>query len=192
MLPQAARRARDARLQRPPGVAGAGVPWCAGRGGTQQAVAAFLLAGARGGSLASVRVGGQVTVQKEGPQGPCTSGVAARCRPLVVGAAAVLQFFGGGFAMFNQVLQFLSRRQRHASFLRLSSVLSLPPSHPGAELFVAVMDPRGTTAKRQKWGRFLPHQRANVDQVPLPFVNDMEDTLDEEKGADRVEIDVCV
>ena len=55
-----------------------------------------------------------------------------------------------------------------------------------------VMDPRGTTAKRQKWGRFLPHQRANVDQVPLPFVNDMEDTLDEEKGADRVEIDVCV
>jgi hypothetical protein len=45
--------------------------------------------------------------------------------------------------------------------------------------------PRGTTAKRQKWGRFLPHQRANVDQVSLPFVNDMEDTL-EEKGADRV------
>ena len=38
---------------------------------------------------------------------------------------------------------------------------------------------------------FLPHQRANVDQVPLPFVNDMEDTLDEEKGADRVER-VCV
>ena len=27
---------------------------------------------------------------------------------------------------------------------------------------------------RRKWGRFLPHQRANVDQVPLPFVNDME------------------
>jgi hypothetical protein len=27
------------------------------------------------------------------------------------------------------------------------------------------MDPRGTTAKRQKWGRFLPHQRANVDQM---------------------------
>ena len=34
----------------------------------------------------------------------------------------------------------------------------------------------------------MPHQRANVDQVPLPFVNDMEETLDrvEEKGADRV------
>ena len=49
------------------------------------------------------------------------------------------------------------------------------------------MDPRGTTAKRRKCGRFLPHQRANVDQVPLPFVNDMEETLDE-KGADRVTI----
>ena len=44
------------------------------------------------------------------------------------------------------------------------------------------MDPRGMTAKRQKWGRFLPYQRTKVDQVPLPFVNDMEDTL-EEKGA---------
>ena len=42
-----------------------------------------------------------------------------------------------------------------------------------------VMDPRGTSAKRRKWGRFLPHQRANVDQVPLPFANDMEDTLEE-------------
>ena len=31
----------------------------------------------------------------------------------------------------------------------------------------------------------MPHQRANVDQVPLPFVNDMEETL-AEKGADRV------
>ena len=26
------------------------------------------------------------------------------------------------------------------------------------------MDPRDRCAKRQKWGRFLPHQRANVDQ----------------------------
>jgi len=25
----------------------------------------------------------------------------------------------------------------------------------------------------------LPHQRANVDQVPLPFVNGMEDTLED-------------
>ena len=51
------------------------------------------------------------------------------------------------------------------------------------------MDSRGTGAKRRKWGRFLPHQRANVDQVPLPFVNDMEDTL-EEKGA--CSVTVCV
>ena len=52
------------------------------------------------------------------------------------------------------------------------------------------MDPCIVAAARInfKWGRFLPHQRANVDQVPLPFVNDMEETLDrvEEKGADRV------
>ena len=47
------------------------------------------------------------------------------------------------------------------------------------------MNPRSTAAARLKWDRFLPHQRANVDQVPLPFVNDMEETL-AEKGADRV------
>ena len=53
------------------------------------------------------------------------------------------------------------------------------------------MDLRGTSAKRRKWGRFLPHQRANVDQVPLPFVNDMEDTL--EVGAPRAcSVTVCV
>ena len=38
---------------------------------------------------------------------------------------------------------------------------------------------------RRKWGRFLPHQRANVDQVPLPFVNDMESTY-EQVGEKRV------
>ena len=38
------------------------------------------------------------------------------------------------------------------------------------------MDPRGITAARAKWGRVLPHQRANVDQVPLPCFNDMEET----------------
>ena len=67
-----------------------------------------------------------------------------------------------------------------------------PPSIPAPSCSSRVMDPRGTTAKRQKWGRFLTHQRANADQVPLPFVNDMEDTLDEEKGADRVERCVCI
>ena len=53
------------------------------------------------------------------------------------------------------------------------------------------MDPRGTIAKRRKYGRFLPHQRANVDQVPLQFVNDMEDNL--EVGAPRAcSVTVCV
>ncbi len=28
-------------------------------------------------------------------------------------------------------------------------------------------------ALRRKYGKYLPHQRANVDQVPLPFVNDI-------------------
>ena len=37
-------------------------------------------------------------------------------------------------------------------------------------------------AARRKYGRYLPYQRANVDQVPLPFVNDM-DTTYEQKGA---------
>ena len=40
-------------------------------------------------------------------------------------------------------------------------------------------------ALRAKYGKYLPHQRANVDQVPLPFVNDMETTY-EEVGAKRV------
>ena len=41
------------------------------------------------------------------------------------------------------------------------------------------------TALRAKYGKYVPHQRANVDQVPLPFVNDMETTY-EEVGAKRV------
>ena len=40
-------------------------------------------------------------------------------------------------------------------------------------------------AQRAKYGKYLPHQRANVDQVPLPFVNDMETTY-EQVGAKRV------
>ena len=31
-----------------------------------------------------------------------------------------------------------------------------------------------TAALRRKYGRYLPWQRLNVDQVPLPFVNDMD------------------
>ena len=40
---------------------------------------------------------------------------------------------------------------------------------------------------RGRWGEYLPHQRGNVDQVPLPFVVDMGITY-EEKGAKRVAI----
>ena len=40
---------------------------------------------------------------------------------------------------------------------------------------------------RRKYGKYLPWQRLNVDQVPLPFVNDMDSTY-EQKGATRVAI----
>ena len=41
-------------------------------------------------------------------------------------------------------------------------------------------------ALRRKYGKYLPHQRrANVDQVPLPFVYDMDSSYDE-VGAKRV------
>ena len=40
---------------------------------------------------------------------------------------------------------------------------------------------------RKKWGRYLPWQRINVDQVPCPFVNNMDSTY-EVKGAKRVAI----
>ena len=46
-----------------------------------------------------------------------------------------------------------------------------------------VIDP----AVRRKYGRYLPWCRLNVDQVPLPFVNDMETTY-EEHGVSRVTI----
>ena len=42
-------------------------------------------------------------------------------------------------------------------------------------------------ALRRKYGRYLPWQRLNVDQVPLPFINDMDYTY-EQKGAKRVQI----
>eukprot|EP00966_Prymnesium_polylepis_P127493 2948857-Prymnesium_polylepis.1 len=38
-----------------------------------------------------------------------------------------------------------------------------------------------------KWGKYLPHQRGNVDQVPLSFVFEMDYTY-EEKCAKRVAI----
>ena len=54
------------------------------------------------------------------------------------------------------------------------------PRRPAAMLRSPAMD-----ALRAKYGKYLPHQRSNVDQVPLPFVNDMETTY-EEVGAKRV------
>ena len=42
-----------------------------------------------------------------------------------------------------------------------------------------------TSAFRSKRGKYLPHQRANIDQVPVPFVNGLEETY-EEVGAKRV------
>ena len=42
------------------------------------------------------------------------------------------------------------------------------------------------TAVRRKYGKYLPHQRANVDQVPLPFVNDHMETTYEQVGEKRV------
>ena len=41
--------------------------------------------------------------------------------------------------------------------------------------------------QRRKWGAYLPWQRLNVDQVPLPFVNNMDFTY-AERGAGRVAI----
>ena len=32
---------------------------------------------------------------------------------------------------------------------------------------------------RSTHGKYVPHQRFNVDQVPLPFINGMDDTYEE-------------
>lgn len=86
-----------------------------------QAVAAFLLAGARGGSLASVRVGGQVTVQKERPQGPCTSGVAARWSVPFARRGG-----GGGFAIFDEVLIFVKNLTNYLFYHFFGTIAELP------------------------------------------------------------------
>ena len=45
---------------------------------------------------------------------------------------------------------------------------------------------RNPTAKiHPKWGRWLPQNRYNVDQVPLPFINDQDKNI-RGKGADQV------
>ena len=61
------------------------------------------------------------------------------------------------------MVPFLKRHARNNG-----SCPSRPPthSHPAARL---MSDARA--ALRRKYGKCLPHQRANVDQVPLPFVS---------------------
>ena len=51
------------------------------------------------------------------------------------------------------------------------------------------MPSSASAAFRSKYmyGKYLPHQRFNVDQVPLPFINGMDETY-EEVGAKRVAI----
>ena len=66
--------------------------------------------------------------------------------------------------------------------VRWSRDIYPPPSCIGLP---AMLCSPAMTALRAKYGKYLPHQRANVDQVPLPFVNDMETTY-EEVGAKRV------
>ena len=49
------------------------------------------------------------------------------------------------------------------------------------------MPSSASAAFRSKYGKYLPHQRFNVDQVPLPFINGMDETY-EEVGAKRVAV----
>ena len=49
------------------------------------------------------------------------------------------------------------------------------------------MPSSASAAFRSKYGKYLPHQRFNVDQVPLPFINGMDETYDE-VGAKRVAV----
>ena len=44
-----------------------------------------------------------------------------------------------------------------------------------------------SAALRSKHGKYLPHQFFNVDQVPLPFINGMDETY-EVVGAKRVAV----
>ena len=62
-----------------------------------------------------------------------------------------------------------------------------PPVAAAATVATAAGPLDSVSAERHKFGRFLPWQRSNVDQVPLPFVNDM-DTTYEMTGAKRVAI----
>ncbi len=43
----------------------------------------------------------------------------------------------------------------------------------------------GNPTVHEKWGRFQPHQRVNVDQTPLGFISGLQDTYDY-KGSKEV------
>ena len=49
---------------------------------------------------------------------------------------------------------------------------------PTRRVLASMCATSAAAAVRRKYGKYLPHQRANVDQVPLPFVNDMESTYE--------------
>ena len=38
------------------------------------------------------------------------------------------------------------------------------------------MPSSASAAFRSKYGKYLPHQRFKVDQMPLPFINGMDET----------------
>ena len=59
---------------------------------------------------------------------------------------------------------FLADRRATPPFFFIDLSATSAP-HPSLLRRLSVMDPRGITATRKTWGRFLPHQRANVDQV---------------------------
>jgi len=54
-------------------------------------------------------------------------------------------------------------------------------------LRLSARDAGSTSVVDPKWGTYLPEDRANVDQMPLPFTNGMDVTY-EEKGAERVAV----
>ena len=84
------------------------------------------------------------------------------------------------------MVPFLSRFLRVArptppflkDFVRCRLAFSPPPPSPCSCQRDAMQRSPAIAALRKKYGKFLPHQRANVDQVPLPFVNDMEITYE--------------
>ena len=99
--------------------------------------------------------------------------------------AATPESFPDGSYVFALSLRVL----RRAKVLYDSAVAVATTARDAAVAAAVVVpdDDELVRSEREKYGRYLPHQRANVDQVPIPFVYDM-DTTYEEKGAKRVAI----